>query len=120
MSADPASAPAAVPAPPVPTPPVARPSPVPLTARVTLRLTQAERVRLQEEAARAGLSVSELVRRRAFGRKVTEIPDLARVRELRRLGVSLRQLPPDGAGGEAAISDLLAKLGAAIDRVAQK
>lgn len=105
----------------VPAPPVARPSPTPLDARVTLRLTQAERARLQEEAARAGLSVSELVRRRAFGRKVMATPDLALVRELRRLGVSLRQLHPDGTGMEAAaVADLLAKLGAAIDRVAQK
>ena len=101
-------------------------SPTPLDARVTLRLTPAERVRLQEEAARAGLSVSDLVRRRAFGRKVTETPDLARVRELRRLGVSLRQisLKSDGAqesrgADDAAVADLLAKLGAAIDRVAQ-
>ncbi len=45
-----------------------------------------ERKQLEEAADVAGLSVSELVRRRALGRTVQAASDLTTIRELRRLG----------------------------------
>lgn len=56
------------------------------SVRFELRLTHAERTELEEAAGLAGISVSELVRRRALGRSVYAASDLATIRELRRLG----------------------------------
>lgn len=55
-------------------------------SRFELRLTMTERKQLEEAADVAGLSVSELVRRRALGRAVQAASDLTAIRELRRLG----------------------------------
>ncbi len=54
--------------------------------RLEIRLTVAERRQLDRDADEAGLSVSELVRRRALGRIVQAASDLTTIRELRRLG----------------------------------
>lgn len=57
-----------------------------LTGKLNLRLTKAEKKALQEDADLAGLKMSELVRRRYFGRPIITNSDLVIVRELRRLG----------------------------------
>ncbi len=54
--------------------------------RFEMRLSPVEREQLKEEADFAGLSISELVRRRALGRPVHAAIDLTMIRELRRLG----------------------------------
>jgi hypothetical protein len=54
--------------------------------RFEMRLCEAERTELREAADLAGISVSELVRKRALGRPVHSAADLMLVRELRRLG----------------------------------
>jgi hypothetical protein len=89
---------------------------------VTLRVTPEEKKRLVEQAAVAGLFVSEYLRRRFFGgRPVIHRVDEWMIRELRRLGgllkhnfETLRQ-----AGAEPELlqrqEDLLEKIGAAID-----
>lgn len=64
----------------------------PLEAMISVRLTDAEKERLREDADLAGLSVSELVRRRYFGRKITAHVDLATIRELRRIGGLLKHI----------------------------
>lgn len=56
------------------------------TSRFELRLTRSERAELEEAADIGGVSVSELVRRRALGRTVHSASDLTTIRELRRLG----------------------------------
>lgn len=56
------------------------------TSRLELRLTSDEREQLRETAESAGMSVSELVRRRSLGRPVIASADLTTIRELRRLG----------------------------------
>lgn len=55
-------------------------------SRFEMRLTAAERKQLGEDADFAGLSVSELVRRRALGKVILVATDLTMIRELRRLG----------------------------------
>lgn len=56
------------------------------SSRFEMRLTPSERDKLREEADYAGISVSELIRKRALGRPVHSAADLTMIRELRRLG----------------------------------
>ncbi|WP_298702112.1 MobB mobilization protein [uncultured Variovorax sp.] len=55
-----------------------------LSEKIAVRLTHAEKARLREDADLAGLSVSELVRRRYFGRRIVHHADLKTVAELRK------------------------------------
>ena len=55
-------------------------------SRFEMRLTASERVQLLEDADLAGMSISEFVRRRAFGKTIHAATDLMMIRELRRLG----------------------------------
>jgi hypothetical protein len=56
------------------------------SARFEMRLTAAERQQLRDEADLAGMSISELVRKRTFGKTIHAATDLMMIRELRRLG----------------------------------
>ena len=47
-----------------------------LSEKIAVRLTPAEKAKLREDADLAGLSVSELVRRRYFGRRIVHHADL--------------------------------------------
>lgn len=69
-----------------------------LDAKIAVRLTQAEKEQLQEDADMAALSVSELVRRRYFGRKITASTDQIMLRELRRLGGLLKHIHNESDG----------------------
>jgi hypothetical protein len=70
----------------------------PLDKRISVRLTAAEKVKLTEDAQIAGLGLSELVRRRYFGRPIIANADAAVLRELRRLGGLLKYLNSESAG----------------------
>ena len=70
----------------------------PLDAVVNVRLTIAEKARLLEDAAIAGLTISALSRRRMLGRRVVANIDAAMIRELRRLGGLLKHLHVESAG----------------------
>jgi hypothetical protein len=70
----------------------------PLTAVVNVRLTPGEKDRLKEDAELAGLSVSELVRRRYFGRPIIASADMVMVRELRRIGGLLKHVHTESNG----------------------
>jgi hypothetical protein len=72
---------------------------VPLTAKIAVRLTPAEKAKLKEDAGIAGLSVSELVRRRYFGRPIVASTDMTTIRELRRLGGLLKHVHNESDGG---------------------
>ncbi|MEI8294983.1 MAG: MobB mobilization protein [Alphaproteobacteria bacterium] len=64
----------------------------PLSAVVNIRLTEAEKAQLQEDADLASLSVSALVRRRYFGRPIIANTDAIVLKELRRLGGLLKHI----------------------------
>ena len=83
-----------------------------LTARVNLRVTPAEHLQLREDADMAGLSLSELVRRRYFGRPIITRSDEVTIRELRRLGGLLKHLHNESDG------NLTKDYGAALKHVA--
>ena len=59
---------------------------------VVVRVSEPERERLQGVARSAGLSVSEFLRRRAFGRPVRARVDAKAELQLRAIGVNLNQL----------------------------
>jgi hypothetical protein len=69
-----------------------------LDAVMNVRLTRFEKAQLGQEARRAGLSVSALVRRRSLGRRipVVEAP-LAMVQALRRISVLVEHLDRESA-----------------------
>jgi len=69
-----------------------------LDAVINVRLTQAEKARLSEDADLAAMSMSELVRRRYFGRPILANVDQVMIRELRRLGGLLKQLHQESGG----------------------
>ncbi len=69
-----------------------------LDAVVNVRLTAAEKSRLQEDARLANLGVSELVRRRYFGRPIISHADIQVVKELRRLGGLLKHIHNQSGG----------------------
>lgn len=73
----------------------------PLDSTINVRLTMAEKDRLKEDADLAGVSVSELVRRRYFGRPIVAHTDIAMIRELRRLGGLLKHLYLSSNGDHA-------------------
>jgi hypothetical protein len=68
-----------------------------LDKKISVRLTAAEKIQLAEDAQISGLGLSELVRRRYFGRRIIANADTAILRELRRLGGILKQLNSENA-----------------------
>lgn len=79
-----------------------------LDAAIKVRLTAEEKLRLEEDAELAGLSMSELVRRRYFGRKIVAVADEVVIKELRRLGGLLKHIhnESDGAYSEQTLAGL--------------
>jgi len=69
-----------------------------LDAVVNVRLTTAEKARLKDDADLAGLSVSEFVRRRSFGRSIIAQADAVTIKELRRLGGLVKHLHNESGG----------------------
>lgn len=70
----------------------------PLDAVVNVRLTSAEKARLLEDADLAALTMSQLIRRRYFGRPVIASADMVMLRELRRLGGLLKHIHNESGG----------------------
>ena len=72
--------------------------PEPRDAVINVRLTAAEKARLKEDADLAGLSMSELVRRRYFGRPIIANADAVMLKELRRIGGLLQHIRNESGG----------------------
>jgi hypothetical protein len=70
----------------------------PLDAVINVRFTAAEKARLREDADLAGVSVSELVRRRYFGRPIVANSDAVMLKELRRLGGLVKHIHQESRG----------------------
>ena len=70
----------------------------PLDAMLRLRLTASEKERLREDADLAGLSMSELVRRRYLGRPIIANADAIMIKELRRLGGLVKHVHNESNG----------------------
>ncbi len=70
----------------------------PLDAVINVRLTATEKAKLKEDADLAGLSLSELVRRRYFGKPILANADAVMLKELRRLGGLLKHVHNESQG----------------------
>lgn len=68
------------------------------TARILLRVTDAEKSAIGARAAEAGRSVSDYLRARALGQRVHSIADQQTINELRRLGGLLKKVHTDSRG----------------------
>jgi hypothetical protein len=94
--------------------------------RRTLRLTAEEDARLERQAAVAGISVSEYMRRLFFGgRLVIARTDDQTIRELRRMGGLLRHnfdvvRAAGGVSVPAQMEDALEQIRQAIDRLGRQ
>jgi len=65
------------------------------TERFNLRFTVAEKLHVEEQAAKAGLDPTEFLRRRALSLPIAPAPakaDAALIAELNRIGVNVNQL----------------------------
>jgi hypothetical protein len=60
--------------------------------RIGLRVSEAERLEIAEQAETSRLTVSEYVRRRILGKRIIPKTDLAALAELRRLGGLLKHV----------------------------
>jgi hypothetical protein len=90
----------------------------PLHSVVNVRLTAAEKARVSEDAATAGLTVSALSRRRLLGRRVVADVDAAMIRELRRVAGLLKHLHLDSGGAYSdQTATALQSVTAAIERL---
>jgi len=69
-----------------------------LDARLNVRLPQNELNTIREDAELAGISMSELVRRRYFGRPIIANTDAVMLRELRRIGGLLKHVHNESDG----------------------
>jgi hypothetical protein len=91
------------------------------SARFEMRLTASERVQLREETDLAGMSISELVRKRTFGKTIHAATDLMMIRELRRLGGlqkhTINKFPQHSEVVDECIA-MIRAIHAAIERVA--
>jgi hypothetical protein len=94
--------------------------------RRTFRLTAEEDARIERQAAVAGVSVSEYMRRLFFGgRPIAAKTDEQTIRELRRLGGLLKHnfesvRTADAVSALAEMEALLRRIGAAVDRLGEK
>ena len=94
--------------------------------RRTFRLTAEEDARIEKQAAVAGISVSEYMRRLFFGgRPIVAKIDEQTIRELRRLGGLLKHgfEAVRAAGGTSTLAEmdaLLRRIGNAVDRLGEK
>ena len=89
--------------------------------RLTVRFRSGELEELSNQAENAGLSVSELVRRKALGKQIAPVTDLKMLSELRRLGGLIKHLFNETNGlYRQKTSVLLDELHAAVIRIGRK
>ena len=92
-----------------------------LDSIVNVRLTDAEKSQLREDADLAGVSMSEFVRSRYLGKRVLAKADVVAVKELRRYAGLLKQIHLSSAGAyKAETAAQLAKISQLIDKIAEK
>jgi hypothetical protein len=92
------------------------------TTRFEMRITPAELEQLRADADLAGVTVSELVRRRSLGRAIHAASDMATIRELRRLGGLQKHAISALAQHEEIVDECIANirsLRSAIERIAR-
>lgn len=64
---------------------------------ISVRVSKIDWDKISGEADMANLPLSEYVRRRVFGKKIQTTPNMAVLKELRRIAISLKELAPSNA-----------------------
>ncbi|MDX2100838.1 MAG: hypothetical protein SFW36_23920 [Leptolyngbyaceae cyanobacterium bins.59] len=82
----------------------------PLDQVVRARVRRSEKAQMQESADRAGLTLSEFMRRRSLGKPIISRTDEQMIRDLRRIGGLLKKVNNDSGG--AYTSTVVEALGA--------
>jgi hypothetical protein len=72
--------------------------------RIGVRLSEEEHRKIREQADASLLSVSEFIRRRAFGKQIVPQSDLRVLAELRRLGGLLKHIHLETRGAYSALT----------------
>lgn len=88
----------------------------------SVHLNQREKEEIERRAERAGLAVSEYIRKRALGRPVKTKVEEKTIREVQRIGVNINQLARWANRGEdekvrSQIEDAIKELKSAIERL---
>lgn len=86
-------------------------------ATLILRLLPEEKTAIAAEAGKAGLTVSEYIRRRALGKPVKSRMSEKAINELRRLGGLQKHLATKYQHKKDAIDEVLVEIKAAIQRI---
>lgn len=93
----------------------------PLDARLNVRLPTSELNIIRDDADLAGLSMSELVRARYFGRPIVANADQLMIKELRRIGGLLKSVHIESGGAYSKqTADALSDLGGYINKLSAK
>lgn len=92
-----------------------------MDGRLNLRCPKSEEDRIREDAELAGISISEMVRRRYFGRRIVADVDLTMIRELRRLGGLLKLVHVESRGAyNKQTADVLGQISNFITELSKK
>jgi hypothetical protein len=86
-------------------------------ATIILRILPEEKTAIAGEAGKAGLTVSEYIRRRALGKPVKSRMSEKVINELRRLGGLQKHLATKYQHKKEAIDEVLVEIKAAIQRI---
>lgn len=92
--------------------------------QVNIRLSPVQLARLQEQADKAGTTVTDFVRASALGKRVTvkksTAPEFMTIHELRRIGVNLNQIAHAMNAGGITSPDRVNALAAKLDTLFDK
>lgn len=92
----------------------------PLTAALRVRLSESEKEMLRQDADMAGLTMSELVRRRYFGKPIIAHSDRVIIKELNRIGGLIKHVHNESHGAYSEqTAALLQSLKQCIEKIAQ-
>lgn len=92
-----------------------------MEGRLNLRCPLSEELQIREDADIAGISVSEMVRSRYFGRPIVTHTDRIMIKELRRLGGLLKLVHIESNGAYSKqTADTLAQVSSYITELSKK
>jgi hypothetical protein len=86
---------------------------------INVRVTEDEKLNLKFQAEAAGISLSDLVRKRSLHRPIIAATDLQMIRELRRLGGLLKHLHSSPALDPEASVHLLHAISRKIEEISK-
>lgn len=85
----------------------------------SVRFTESDWTKVAEEADKASLCVSEYIRRRALKRKIPSEPDMAVLKELHRIAMSLKPLAKTATTDRVQLDAVLNELRDVFERLSK-